>query len=364
MSIRGIAEYLTEGGYRTKTGKPTWGKSTVQRILRNETCCGVWHYNKYKRVKQLGKKDKLILRDQAEWYKVTVPAIIDRETFDLAQVRMAQNKETWRRQPKRTYLLGQMIFCAECGKPYYCQTDPPDEKHRRPNEVQSYRHRRSERHCHNRQIAANIVDTWVWEQIQRLLTEPKTIQVLWQRGLDKKKADYANQHKRIERLEKAEEKIKTQLARHDYAFTLAEARMTEQQYLQTRLKILDELDNVTEQITTLQEVQPSWFKLDQFTRMLKVMADVSTVGTIKASVKINAPSGVMPDNTWNVEKKRQLLRHWQARVLIGNDNITLELGMLRDSSDQVYWLQHFNVVANKPYYFSIASLEIKRKGKV
>lgn len=102
LTQTGIASPLNAKGILRYHGKAIgWGSNTIRRIIISETYCGVWQWGKRTRAKE----------DQIP---VTVPAIISRELWDLAQERRIHNSKFSRRRMKRDYLLRGLVYCG-CG---------------------------------------------------------------------------------------------------------------------------------------------------------------------------------------------------------------------------------------------------------
>ena len=128
-SLQQIASNLTETGVPTPMGKTVWQPGVVQSILSNE---------KYKGDALLGKtyiKDciskKVIVNagERTQYYvENNHPAIIDDETFALAQEELARRAS--KRKVKQIgstteqgkycgkYALTELLVCGECGTPY------------------------------------------------------------------------------------------------------------------------------------------------------------------------------------------------------------------------------------------------------
>lgn len=104
MSIRRITSNLKDA---PTWGGCAWGKSSVSRILANETYAGVAHYGTLRR-----DGARLRRRESGERVALTVPALIDRETWDRVQARLAENPQVGR--PSR-YLLRGLLRC-HCGR--------------------------------------------------------------------------------------------------------------------------------------------------------------------------------------------------------------------------------------------------------
>ena len=84
LSIRQIAFELRDRAIPSPTGKPQWGTSAIDRVLRNEAYVGTVYYNRHERIEGAtrGRKTRLRERPREEWIAIPVTAIIDRDTFD------------------------------------------------------------------------------------------------------------------------------------------------------------------------------------------------------------------------------------------------------------------------------------------
>lgn len=108
-SMRAIALGLRASGILPWNPRGKWGKSSVGRILANETYAGVAHYGTHKR------EGKLIrLRATADRIALSVPALVSREQWERVQSRLASNPYAGR--PSAKSLLRGVLFCAKCGR--------------------------------------------------------------------------------------------------------------------------------------------------------------------------------------------------------------------------------------------------------
>ena len=94
LSMPKIAKRLTKSGVPTPRAGKRWAEPTLQVMLHNEAYIGTLYYNREKTVYQgpndgrLGGrllKPKRIRRPREEWIAVSIPPIIDRETFERFQ---------------------------------------------------------------------------------------------------------------------------------------------------------------------------------------------------------------------------------------------------------------------------------------
>ena len=127
-----IKAYLEGNGYLTKKGKSVWSKGNIYSILTNERYCGDVIYQKTYVENCITKKVK---RNRGELTKYLVtnnhPAIIDRETFKMAQTEIARrgsmrkvSDKTITEQGKYSgkFALTNLLICGECGSPYRRRT--------------------------------------------------------------------------------------------------------------------------------------------------------------------------------------------------------------------------------------------------
>jgi site-specific DNA recombinase len=109
IGCKEIAKTLNREGFRTSKGE-RWGRVTVHKVLTNEAYCGtlVWGGRPGHPAIHSGEPP---VRIENAW-----PAIIDRETFQLVQRKMASKSPqvTHPRTVPSFYLLSGLLFCS-CG---------------------------------------------------------------------------------------------------------------------------------------------------------------------------------------------------------------------------------------------------------
>lgn len=154
-----------------------WAKSTVLRILRNETYAGVWHYNKHYGSEPLkpsarsryrrSLKNSCRLRARAEWLPVTLPGelrIVPRNLWERVQQQLTKNAVFSPRNAKHFYLLKGLVRCGGCSAAYV--GDPCHGKY-------YYR-------CLNRckrmpTVKEEHLDQTVWSAVAEAVLNPATI---------------------------------------------------------------------------------------------------------------------------------------------------------------------------------------------
>jgi site-specific DNA recombinase len=116
QSTTQIAKELMRRKVRTREGLGRWQANTVYRILKNESYVGRAYYNKCQ-----GAGPDAKLRDRDDWVLIPVPAIVDEETFRLAQqmLQVRHKPNTGAGRPLlRNYLFSGLMRCAYCSSRY------------------------------------------------------------------------------------------------------------------------------------------------------------------------------------------------------------------------------------------------------
>lgn len=254
-SIRDIAFRLTAEGIRPKKGG-RWGRSSVARILTNETYVGRAYYYRRQRTAptnpapehahRRNKKTCLRERPRNDWIPITVPAIITEDVFRTVQDRLRANKALLAGRPAtRTYLLKGLLRCAACTRRWAGN----------PNHgARFYRCTGHDRNrpdpCTAGMISADRIETAVWTCITEILQDPKRLTSLIATHLDAFTPAKTTEHdiqelsRNLDRLQRREERARQALLDPDltphYATvkaTLAQATSDRQQ-AQERLQRL------------------------------------------------------------------------------------------------------------------------------
>jgi site-specific DNA recombinase len=99
FTVRQIAKQLTLQGTPAPSGGREWNWATVDRILHDEVYIGTLYYNRFNCVIVEGTHGrkrplaKRIMRPREEWIPISVPPIIDLETFHQAGLRGKDNQK-------------------------------------------------------------------------------------------------------------------------------------------------------------------------------------------------------------------------------------------------------------------------------
>ncbi len=179
MTLRQITKRLTREGYPTPKGGAQWGETTVHRIVRREAYLGTLYYNRsaWDAVPTTdggsGWRKKRV-RPSSEWIPISIPPLVERETFERSQARHAPNQQfSPRNLHQERWLLRRLVRCEKCGLKCACVTP-------RTPSVAYYRCEKQERvigrpRCRPNHIRAEALDGFVWQEIRRLLLEPELL---------------------------------------------------------------------------------------------------------------------------------------------------------------------------------------------
>jgi site-specific DNA recombinase len=107
-----------------------------------------------------------------------VPALVNEETFALAQEQLEKNRHYARRRTIEPSLLQDMLVCRACGYALYrtsTRTSARKLYYYRCLGSDAYRHLRGAL-CTNRPVRQDCLDGFVWRELIRLLEEPELVQ--------------------------------------------------------------------------------------------------------------------------------------------------------------------------------------------
>jgi site-specific DNA recombinase len=181
-SVRQICRRLNADAIPSPTGKPTWGASTISRLLRNEAYIGRIYYNRTESVPnpRPTRQPLQVPRDRDEWIPIDCPRIVSDDLF-AAAARVAADNTEWspRRAQPGAWLLKGLVKCGVCGvgtnchkmrgrndtwhRYYYCRNHD------------TLRAGGESRRCPERNIRADALDAFVFDHIRTAITRPDVL---------------------------------------------------------------------------------------------------------------------------------------------------------------------------------------------
>jgi len=229
LSIGGVTRRLNELGVATKKHGAQWERSTVWAMLRNPAYKGTACFGKTRQAarqrtnnRKLRLRGSLPTRNSAnhelprdQWIEIPVPALIEEDTYALAQERLARNKKLAARRTIEPSILQGLVHCRQCGYALYRTATRSTARkiyYYRCLGSDAWRYAGQAR-CDERPIRQDLLEHIVWTELVRLLEDPSLIQAELSRRLEAARnanpgkrrqealtRELAQAHKRMERL--------------------------------------------------------------------------------------------------------------------------------------------------------------------
>jgi site-specific DNA recombinase len=208
LSSYAIEQRLVAQGVPTRRGKwQGWQQSSVIGILHSPLYKGEAYYNRTMAVDarrphlekgwkdcRPGNRRSRAQRPREEWIPVRVLAIIDPETWELAQAQLARNKErATRHNTKHAYLLRSLLICGRCGRRLIGHWGPTGGRYvclaRYP--------RQAPWSCDGRSVQAAKIEPVIWDYVRDLLADPTLLQERYAEGCGDPAIDSRDEQERL-----------------------------------------------------------------------------------------------------------------------------------------------------------------------
>ena len=206
-SLAEVVRRLVKEGIPTRRGLSRWDPRTVARILANPAYKGTAGWGKTQQSvppkpqqrPRLGQPEfprrakgvRAVPPEQ--WSTISVPALVDEETFAAAQEQVARNRARHGRPavPGR-YLLSGLLVCRHCGRAC-CGKQTSVSRSTSPEKAtygyyhccgtQAHRFG-GQRLCSNRPVRTDRLDAAVWGDVCALLLDPARVEAEYRRRLE------------------------------------------------------------------------------------------------------------------------------------------------------------------------------------
>ena len=320
LSIGEVTRRLNELGVPTKKQGAKWERSTVWAMLRNPAYKGTACFGKTQTAARQRTHNRTLrqrggspIRNSAshelpreQWIEIPVPALIDEDTFALAQERLANNKKLAARRTIEPSILQGLVHCRHCGYAWYrTSTCSAARKiaYYRCLGADAWRYEGKAR-CDQRPIRLDLLEHIVWTELVRLLENPTLIQAELNRRLDA--ARNANPAKRREEtltreLVQANKRMERLLtAYQEELLSLDELRRRMPELRRREQSLQVELESLRAQVAD----QAAYLRLAQTLS--------SFLENLRANVK-----------TLDICDRQRITRLLVKEVVVGNDNITI-----------------------------------------
>jgi site-specific DNA recombinase len=312
LSCNSVANRLTDALIPTPKGGTHWLRSTVHRILSNEAYVGAYNWGKYESIlpspdrqkkdsrERKREKSAQRRRDVAETIAVTIPAIIERATFDAAQERLRKGKANSPRNERHPYLLRSMIFCAKCGRRYAGQFTHGTRVYTCPSN-QSYN---KAARCGSRQYQADVLEEAVWTGVMRRFKDPDSL--LESMSKDDMELEQELDTATLTRLEAEEADIRRKDQRNKEAYQGGVLSLEE--WKEERDPVRKRLDEIAAMRAAIEEREAT---------RRKVSADEEQIARLRSWLVWR---GAMPPS---FDEKRLLLEKLQACITVDRERALL-----------------------------------------
>jgi site-specific DNA recombinase len=319
LSINALARHLNRQQIATRRGNTRWERSTVWALLRNpayqgKACYGKTELRPRQRItRPLRGRNRLPARNSAnherprqDWIEIPVPALVDEETFALAQEQLEQNRHYARRRTIEPSLLQGMLVCRDCGYALYrssTRTSARKLYYYRCLGSDAYRHLRGAL-CSNRPVRQDYLDEFVWRELIRLLEEPALVQaeidrrLAAARGADPLRRREQSLHQQQVRLQNRMERL----------LTAYQEELLSLDQLRQRMPALRKQQQAVE--AELQSLALAAADQSRYLRVTETLADFC--------VKLHARAEAL-----DVTEKQKIARLLIQQVLVGGDTIVI-----------------------------------------
>jgi site-specific DNA recombinase len=318
-SIEAIVRRLNEQRIPTSQGGARWWRSGVWALLRNPAYKGTACFGKTQLIprshpsrnqRQRGRvpKQTTVLHElpRDQWIEIAVPALIDEDTFALAQERLEDNKKFALRHTIEPSVVQGLVNCRHCG--YACRRTSTRTSLRK---IYYYRCLGSDLRCDSgkprctcRPVRQDLLDHIVWTEVVRLLEDPTLIQNELERRLAAARhLNPARHHEQtlnreLTQVRKRMERLLT--AYQEDLLSLEELRRRMPELRQRERALQSEIQAINAQMVD----QAAYLRLAQ------------TLSTFQARLRTNA-------HMLDITERQQIVRLLVKEVLISHDSITI-----------------------------------------
>ena len=234
----------------------SWSSSQIHRMLGAEVYIGTWWYGKERHT--LTEEGRRRLAQPREtWIKMSFPPLVDRETWDRAQVLKIERRSLSKRNTRSFYLLQRLMVCGQCGMRFTARTHNRNtvKKNGRTYEYEYSKPRRyyicqgmftHKLKCREHPyIKADPIEDMVWSEVAKTLRNPETI-VQGLQGLEESTTELLKQ------IAEAERQLHRVQAEEDRAIRLhVSGKITEAQLDRQRKFIIERLEQANDNLDRL-----------------------------------------------------------------------------------------------------------------
>ena len=320
QGIRTIARRLNAEQVPTRK-KARWITTTVWGILKNSAYQGLAYYGKTGPGPPVQRRNRLARlkgpyakrspgkhkRPEQEWIGIPVPALVSKETFELAQERLQLNKKLSVRRTQEASVLQGLLVCEHCGYSLYRVSgygSAGQVRHRYYRCLGSDRHRPQGRVCQARPVRVDQLDQLIWEEVWQLLNQPELVQREIERRLQ--------EHRQSSPVQERKENVSRELAR------------VEKQTDNLIDAYQEGLIDLTELRQRVPELKKRQVALEREQESLNLQA-VEHNRLMEMNVSMERFMEQLKNSVQNldVQQKQRIVRLLVREVVVGSDHVTI-----------------------------------------
>jgi site-specific DNA recombinase len=315
-SISEIARILTQRGVKTANNRPRWIEGSIRHMLKNTAYIGTAYFGKtegsngvsdrirhYKSGKSSQPTHARKVLSEEKWLPIAMPAIISECDFEQAQKQLQINRELAARNTKEPSLLQGLVFCDECGNPFYKRSRKYKEHIRSYYYCKSQGDRKLEK-CTNGWAYQQELDDLVFNETVKLLQNPSLVRAELSRRV-KESSDEDNRERQEILIKKEFLKITEE---RDRLLDAYQSGLIDLEGLKKRYQESDKRRNALEkEIKRMQAL-----KFD--TKNLKDLED--SLSNILQGMKISSEN-------LTLKEKQKIIRLLVEKVIISSEEIKI-----------------------------------------
>lgn len=163
-----ICDKLNAEGIPASNGG-LWNTSAVYFILKRQIYTGEFFGNAERHIKIGPNKWERSPKPREEWIPLKCPALIDKATFEKAQILIDKKRtyKTWQRRENK-YLLQGILYCGKCGRRMSIVSN-----NRKTTFYMCRTRERNAEQCDSRYCRTDILDSLLWNTLLKLSTNKK-----------------------------------------------------------------------------------------------------------------------------------------------------------------------------------------------
>jgi len=297
---RTVARILNERGYRTRGGRP-FSYSSINRLLQDPTAKGL-HRKNY--TKSLGKGKEWVLKPEKEWVYIEIEPIVSKELWNQCnKILEEQRKKNKRPARKTVHLFTGFAFC-HCGNKMYVPSSSP--------KYTCYK-------CRNK-IRVDDLEEIFHEQLKGFFFSPDQVKEY----LEQADSQIKEKQELLQTLLDEEKRVRAEM---DKTYRLyLDDKLTVDGFGERNTPLEQRLQQIKEQIPELQ-AQIDFLKI-QYLSSDEILHEAKDL--YSRWPKLDSA------------EKRKIIETITEKIVIGKDDITINLSYLPPSSSQMAASSHRN----------------------